>query len=413
MKLPSGLHIWLTNQNGRILKIALRTTSEARHCAWRYGIRTVQSLNQDILNKLDDISVRRQRWYKRLFATKRNRRRTVRYTLLISNVLLLVAAIAFVTQAPEANQSATPAISARSEEAIANPLDELSSADIAVHIARVTRLPEATSVTNLADTVNNQLAVTAEENIISTKPQVIATGLPSRKDIITHTVQKGETVASIANKYGITSDTIRWSNEIDGDVSVGDKLVISPVDGLVYTVGASDTIDDIASRFSADKEKLIAINDLESGVLPVGERIIIPDGVKPEPAAATTSYTSSSYSGGLSFGSSPIYGYNGYDPGWCTWYVASRISVPINWGNANTWDDGARRSGWTVSTVPVVGAIAQDNSGWAGHVGIVEAVSPDGSMIKYSDMNGLAGFGRVGYSGWVPANSRYDYFIYR
>ena len=66
-----------------------------------------------------------------------------------------------------------------------------------------------------------------------------------------------------------------------------------------------------------------------------------------------------------------------------------------------------------MSTTPKVGAIAQtDARGW-GHVGYVEAVSPDGTMIKYSDMNGLAGFNRVGYSDWVPALSKYQRFIYR
>jgi len=34
-------------------------------------------------------------------------------------------------------------------------------------------------------------------------------------------------------------------------------------------------------------------------------------------------------------------------------------------------------------------------------------------MIKYSDMNGLAGWGRVGYSDdWVPA-SKFPHYIYR
>jgi surface antigen len=49
---------------------------------------------------------------------------------------------------------------------------------------------------------------------------------------------------------------------------------------------------------------------------------------------------------------------------------------------------------------------------WWGHVAVVEAVSPDGTMIKYSDMNGLSGFGRVGYSDWVPATT-YQNYIYR
>jgi surface antigen len=52
-------------------------------------------------------------------------------------------------------------------------------------------------------------------------------------------------------------------------------------------------------------------------------------------------------------------------------------------------------SGWHVSTTPTVGSIAQKGGG-EGHVAIVTAVNPDGS-IQVRDMNGIAGWGRVGY----------------
>ena len=52
--------------------------------------------------------------------------------------------------------------------------------------------------------------------------------------------------------------------------------------------------------------------------------------------------------------------------------------------------------------------------GGLGHVGIVTAVSEDGSMIKYKDMNGLAGFGRYGETpDFIPAHARFQKFIYR
>jgi surface antigen len=85
--------------------------------------------------------------------------------------------------------------------------------------------------------------------------------------------------------------------------------------------------------------------------------------------------------------------------------------VPSNWGNANTWDNYARATpGWSVRLTPVAGAIAQTDRGSEGHVAIVSSVSPDGTMIKYSDMNGLAGWGRVGYSDWTSA-SRFEHYI--
>ncbi|HUC88199.1 MAG TPA: CHAP domain-containing protein, partial [Candidatus Binatia bacterium] len=62
---------------------------------------------------------------------------------------------------------------------------------------------------------------------------------------------------------------------------------------------------------------------------------------------------------------------------------------------------------------PQVGAIAQTPyaAGGEGHVAIVDAVSADGSQIQFRDMNGLAGWDRVGYSGWVSA-STFPHYIY-
>ena len=95
--------------------------------------------------------------------------------------------------------------------------------------------------------------------------------------------------------------------------------------------------------------------------------------------------------------------------------MATKVAVPTNWGNADTWAIYATLSGWTVSSVPRVGAIAQTSAGYEGHVAVVEAVSPDGSQIQYSDMNNYGdggGWGRVGYSGWVSA-STFPHYIYQ
>lgn len=377
------------------------------------GIRTTQVLNQEITNRIDELNARRQRWYKKLLS-KRHRKRLVRYSLLVVNVVVMVVVVVFVAQKPETNATTTASLAVQSaEETISAPIDDLSSADVAVNVANVTRLPEATNVANLADTVSSQASVGSGESVITAKPQIIATGLPSRKDIKTYVTEKGDTVTSIAAKFGVTSDTIRWSNDIAGnEVAVGQTLYISPTDGILYVVKSGDTIGGIVSKYQSNKEKFIAVNDLEGrSNLPVGQRIIIPNGKKP----SATGRTYNAYASGFAFGATAIYGYNGYDPGWCTWYAANRVSVPTNWGNANHWDEGGRMSGWTVSSIPKVGAVAQTNAGWAGHVGVVDAVKKQNGQyyIRYSDMNGLAGFGRVGSSGWVPANSKYENFIYR
>lgn len=143
--------------------------------------------------------------------------------------------------------------------------------------------------------------------------------------------------------------------------------------------------------------------------MPVGRKVFIANGQVDPPLSITPAVSASLRSSGSSSGYRPVYGYNGYDVGWCTYYAAAKSGAPANWGNANTWAYYARLSGWNVSSVPAPGAIFQTPRGVWGHVGIVDEVSEDGSMIRYSDMNGLAGFGRVGYSNWVPASTFPNY----
>lgn len=87
-----------------------------------------------------------------------------------------------------------------------------------------------------------------------------------------------------------------------------------------------------------------------------------------------------------SFGS---YG-NNYTYGQCTWYVASRISVPSSMGDARNW-------GFVLGShpSPIVGSIAWTTAGWAGHVAIVEQVS-NGS-VYISEMNAMGGAGVIDY----------------
>lgn len=186
----------------------------------------------------------------------------------------------------------------------------------------------------------------------------------------------------------------------------------------MYVVQTNDTVDGLVTRFRANKEKLLMMNDADVAGLPVGQRILIPDGsiipVVTRRTVTTTAATEARpVSGGFSFGSAPIYGRNGYDYGFCTWGVANLVSVPANWGHAKSWASGAVRSGWNVSSTPSVGAVAHTAGGGYGfgHVGLVIDVNEDGSMIRYKDMNGIGGWGRYYVSDWVPAHSMFRNFL--
>ncbi len=337
-------------------------------------------------------------------------KRFARYGLFAFNAALLLAAIGFVLQSPSSNRVVQHNALAGNVEA-ASPLDQLSSSDVAVHLARMNNLPEATAVVNQADTISGQLALSSSDSKVVAKPQIVSTNVKSYKDIQVYITQPGDTLESIATKFGVTSDSILWSNDLGrGTLDPNRQLYIPPVNGIVYLVQAGDTPEKLAKDFNADKQAIVAFNDAEVRGLVVGQRIVVPGGNK---ATSVYNVASSYGTGGAWGGRQAIYAGNAYDYGYCTWYAANRVPVPSNWGNANTWDNYAASSGWTVSTVPVVGAVAQTDAGGWGHVGVVEAVSDDGTMIKYSDMNGLAGWGNRGDSGWVPVHSKFQKFIYR
>lgn len=271
------------------------------------------------------------------------------------------------------------------------PLDTVSSSEVAVQIAKIAALEESTAVINKSDSEKAELSVPIDQVSIVNKPQVISTGLKSKKDIKTYTTAEGDTITSVASKFAVTEDTIRYSNDLSGDaIPAQTKLKISPVNGLVYTVKEGDTPDTLAAKYQANREQLIAFNDAElKGGFTNGEEIVIPDAVQPIVRSSRSGQPNMALSNSSSsLGRPPQWGGNGYDYGYCTWYVANRRPVPTNWGNANTWDEGARAAGMVVSKNPIPGSILQDEGSLYGtyHVAYVEAVYPDGS-IKVSEMN--------------------------
>ena len=310
------------------------------------------------------------------------RRRIMRSGLLFSNIVILLIVLVFVLQSNKPQISPTPSLLRSNSISAANlnPVDQLSSANIALTVARLNSLPETTAITNQAQTQQADMAITSSDSGVVTKPQVVSTTLKSKDNIITYTAQDGDTFASLAIKFGVTSDTIRWSNpSVAFSLTAGTKLIIMPLNGLAYTVKAGDTVESLATKFSVSKDQIVLFNDTELSGLKEGELIGIPNGSQ----AVLVNYYGFGYS--ASWGG-PVYGSNGYSFGYCTWYVANQVNVPNNWGDAYSWATYARSSGWNVSSNPTVNAIAQTPAGWRGHVAVVKAINPDGT-IWISEMN--------------------------
>ncbi|MCS7054982.1 MAG: peptidoglycan DD-metalloendopeptidase family protein [Thermoflexales bacterium] len=129
-----------------------------------------------------------------------------------------------------------------------------------------------------------------QESSLIVRDLVLAAARPAeaRTGIITYTVKPGDNVETIAQRFGLLPTTIVWSNrEIEDNpdmLRVGQVLNILPVDGILYTVEANDTLSGIAERFKAKPEDILnsPLNNLGAGanLLP-GMRIVVPGGVKP------------------------------------------------------------------------------------------------------------------------------------
>jgi len=115
-------------------------------------------------------------------------------------------------------------------------------------------------------------------------------------EIVEYEVQEGDTVSTIADKFDVSQDTILWANDMEKDdkIKAGQKLKILPVTGVLHTVKKGETIYSIAKKYGlADAASAQAIVDYpfntftndETFALAVGQQLVIPGGVVPDKPA--------------------------------------------------------------------------------------------------------------------------------
>lgn len=336
-------------------------------------------------------------------AAKRSRARHKRLNIALFGSHIAVVAgilgiIAVSYKAPvEASSQQVSRATSVLDQATAPSIDQIVAADVATNVAQLVQLPVEANVQSLAISLAAKAELSQTDNNFLTKPQIVQENT-GRAAISNYTAAAGDTVQSVATKFSISEDTVRWANNLASDaIQAGKGLTIAGTTGVIYTVKAGDDANKLAEKYKADKDRIITYNNLELSGLVVGNRIVIPDGVLPE--NERPGYRATSRSRGTFFTTTrqTVYAGNGYAFGYCTYYAYNRraeLGRPIgsNWGNAAYWAGFARSAGFRVDKTPAPGAVFQTAAGWggAGHVGIVEKVNPDGSF-EASEMN---------YAGW-------------
>ena len=156
-------------------------------------------------------------------------------------------------------------------------------------------LPESTYIVKKGDSlysIANKYNTTVDElkRINNLTSNILSIGqvlkLPSDKvsdiekeeNTISYTVQKGDSLYSIARKYDTTIDRIKKLNNLTTNLlSIGQVLLIPTDTNLetTYTVQKGDSLYSIAKKYDTTVDRLKQLNNLSSNLLSIGQILIV------------------------------------------------------------------------------------------------------------------------------------------
>ena len=98
----------------------------------------------------------------------------------------------------------------------------------------------------------------------------------------TYVVQNGDSLYSISRMYGISVDDIKNANNLTSNILTIGQVLTIPTDEVssntsnLYVVQKGDSLWSIANRFGVSINQIRMMNNLNSDILNIGQTLIIP-----------------------------------------------------------------------------------------------------------------------------------------
>ena len=126
--------------------------------------------------------------------------------------------------------------------------------------------------------INNLTSNTLSIGQVLKLPSDKASNVEKEENTISYTVQKGDSLYSIARKYSTTIDKIKDLNNLTTNLlSIGQVLLIPTDTNLetTYTVQKGDSLYSIAKKYDTTVDRLKQLNNLKSNLLSIGQILIV------------------------------------------------------------------------------------------------------------------------------------------
>ncbi len=91
-----------------------------------------------------------------------------------------------------------------------------------------------------------------------------------------YVVKSGDSLYSIATKYGISVNELKNYNNLNNNIlQIGQVLKIPTSNSITYTVKSGDSLYSIANRYNTTVDDIKRKNNLNSNILSIGQILII------------------------------------------------------------------------------------------------------------------------------------------